>query len=147
MHVRFDGADRTGSLNVPNTGSWTAFQILRVPNVPLNAGTQAMRLCFDTASNAAGAGVANVDQVEAAWAGAPAPVPVLAPPVVDFDGDFMTLCWPSAAGFTYTIHHAADLKTGFTVLESGIPATPPENTYRGALHGTSKKFWRVTVDD
>jgi len=147
MHVRFDGVDGTGSLTVPNTGSWTAFQTLRVPNVQLLAGTQVMRLCFDTASNAAGAGVANVDYIEASWAGAPAPVPTLAAPLVNFDSDTAVLRWPSAEGFTYTIYQTDDLKSGFTPILSGILATPPENTQEVSTQGARKRFWRVTVDD
>jgi hypothetical protein len=46
MHVRFNGVNVTGSLAIPNTGSWNTFTNL-TKSVNLNAGTQVMRVSFD----------------------------------------------------------------------------------------------------
>jgi endonuclease/exonuclease/phosphatase family metal-dependent hydrolase len=47
FHIKFNGADRTGSLRVPNTGGWNTYQDVTA-TVSLNAGVQVMRLSFDS---------------------------------------------------------------------------------------------------
>jgi endonuclease/exonuclease/phosphatase family metal-dependent hydrolase len=47
FHVKFNGADLTGSLRVPNTGGWSTYQDVTA-TVSLNAGVQVMRLSFDS---------------------------------------------------------------------------------------------------
>ena len=46
LHVEVDGNNVTGTINVPNTGSWQLWQTLSVP-VTLAAGQQVMRLVGD----------------------------------------------------------------------------------------------------
>ncbi len=55
LHIEFNGADKTGRINAPNTGCWGSdlhgghcFQDVTVPGVSLTAGTQRMRVVFDT---------------------------------------------------------------------------------------------------
>ena len=43
----FNGEDRTGILNVPQTGSWTAFTTLPVKDIQLNQGDTVMRIFID----------------------------------------------------------------------------------------------------
>ncbi len=48
FHIEIDGNDVTGSISVPNTGSWTAFQEVTIANIPLTAGIKEMRLVAET---------------------------------------------------------------------------------------------------
>jgi len=54
--------------------------------------------------------------------------------------------WQSAVGKAYTIHRSTDLTSGFEVLATGIPATPPTNVYRDDPGGGATYFYRVLVD-
>lgn len=53
-------------------------------------------------------------------------VVLLPPPMA---GGVPAIQWSSVAGKTYTIHKSTNLQAGFTVLQEGIAATPPMNTY------------------
>jgi len=48
FHIEIDGTDVTGSLTVPNTGSWTTWQTISQAGVALTAGTHVMRVVMDT---------------------------------------------------------------------------------------------------
>jgi len=50
FHVEVDGADATGSLSVPNTGSSQTWTTITKNGVKLPAGTHVLRLAFDTAA-------------------------------------------------------------------------------------------------
>jgi hypothetical protein len=62
LHLDVDGVNATGSVQVPNTGSWQAWRTVTVRQVPLIAGTRRLRLSFDTAGSTGG--VANVNRLE-----------------------------------------------------------------------------------
>jgi RHS repeat-associated protein len=47
FHVEFDGVNRTGFIQVPDTGSWGAWVTLTVPGVTLPLGPHIMRLALD----------------------------------------------------------------------------------------------------
>ena len=47
FHIEFDGTDKTGSMNIPNTGGWNSWQTIQRLNVTLNAGVQVMRLVME----------------------------------------------------------------------------------------------------
>ncbi|MBN1894806.1 carbohydrate-binding protein [bacterium] len=47
FHVEFDGIDKTGILDVPDTGSRQAWQIVSKTGITLNAGRQIMRIVMD----------------------------------------------------------------------------------------------------
>jgi hypothetical protein len=52
LRVEVDGIDVTGTLTVPNTGAWQAWQTMRVEGIALQAGRHAVRLVFvDNGSN------------------------------------------------------------------------------------------------
>jgi hypothetical protein len=57
FHIEFNGQDKTGGIQVPNTGSWNTFQTVTKPGVTLNAGQQVMRIAMD--SNGPSGAVAN----------------------------------------------------------------------------------------
>ena len=48
FHVAIDGADVTGAVSVPVTGSWSTFQWVGVPSIQLKAGTHVLKLVADT---------------------------------------------------------------------------------------------------
>ncbi|MBI3852950.1 MAG: ThuA domain-containing protein [Verrucomicrobia bacterium] len=47
-HVEFDGVDKTGPLDFPDTGGWQNWFTMVKLNVPLNAGQQVTRLAMDS---------------------------------------------------------------------------------------------------
>ncbi len=60
-------------------------------------------------------------------------------------GGGFVISWPSASNRTYRIESTTDLQAGFTNLVSGIPATPPLNTYTVTVdHAT--QFFRVAPE-
>ena len=52
--------------------------------------------------------------------------------------------WSSAIGHTYTLHQSTNLMSGFTVVQSGIPATYPANSYTSAVSGAGAYFMVTT---
>ncbi|MBI5472802.1 MAG: carbohydrate-binding protein [Ignavibacteriae bacterium] len=48
LHVEFNGANVTGAMTIPSTGSWNTYQTLTKTGVSLNGGQQVMRIAFDT---------------------------------------------------------------------------------------------------
>jgi hypothetical protein len=47
FHLEFDGVDRTGPVEVPDTGGWTILKPFSKPGVTLPAGRFAMKLVLD----------------------------------------------------------------------------------------------------
>ena len=62
MHVEVDGNNVTGTVNVPNTGSWNTWQTITVSGINLTAGSHVVRVSFDTNAND-NPGVANAQFV------------------------------------------------------------------------------------
>jgi hypothetical protein len=56
------------------------------------------------------------------------------------------LRWTSFAGKTYAVSLSTNLLRGFSVFQSGIPATPPMNTYTGLVSGVNATFWKVSTE-
>ena len=48
LHIEIDGTDVTGSVIVPNTGGWQAWQTVTVNNLSLTAGEHIMRIVFES---------------------------------------------------------------------------------------------------
>jgi hypothetical protein len=48
FHIEVNGVDKTGSIAVPNTGSWQTWLTLPKTGIALSAGPQVIRLVFDT---------------------------------------------------------------------------------------------------
>jgi hypothetical protein len=51
FHLEWNGANVTGALAVPNTGSWQAWTTIAASNITLSAGTHVLRLVMDRASS------------------------------------------------------------------------------------------------
>lgn len=64
FHIEVNGVDKTGSLTVPNTGSWQTWTTIRKTGVSLTAGAQAIRLVMD--ANGATNGVGNFNWIRVA---------------------------------------------------------------------------------
>jgi len=58
----------------------------------------------------------------------------------------MTVRWPSAYGRFYSLYGATNLLQAFSMIETNIPALPPENVYTDSVHGVQHKFWRIMVE-
>ncbi len=56
----------------------------------------------------------------------------------------LVLRWPSVEGRVYDVSRAATAGGAFTVLEAGLPATPPMNSYAVTTDGASG-FFKVTA--
>jgi hypothetical protein len=47
FHLEFGGADRTGPIQVPDSGGWQKLVMIRKEGVKLEKGLQVMKLCLD----------------------------------------------------------------------------------------------------
>lgn len=56
--------------------------------------------------------------------------------------------WNSASDRVYRVERSTNLLTGFELIETSIPATPPENVYTGANPGASSApvFYRIMLE-
>jgi len=63
VRVEVDGVDVTGTIVVPNTGGWQAWQTIRVNGIALQAGRRLIRLVFIGGSTT---GIANVNYLRIA---------------------------------------------------------------------------------
>lgn len=83
FRILVDNIDKTGSLAVPNTGAWNAYQVVRKPGVNLTAGPHVVRVVMQSTGPSGHVGafdwfqvVADVPVVQAAYpAGTPWPLP------------------------------------------------------------------------
>ena len=48
FHIEIDGANATGEMTVPNTGSWNSFTTVTKTGVAFTAGTHVLRVVLDT---------------------------------------------------------------------------------------------------
>ncbi len=51
LHLEIDGQPLGSTINIPNTGSWSTFQTITVPNLSLSAGTHVLRVVMDANAN------------------------------------------------------------------------------------------------
>jgi len=56
FHVEVDGVDKTGPINVPDTGGWQTWTALPGPSISLTAGTHVIRVSFDAVGSGGGGG-------------------------------------------------------------------------------------------
>jgi endonuclease/exonuclease/phosphatase family metal-dependent hydrolase len=79
FHIEFNGADKTGSMRVPDTGGWGTYQNLPA-TVWLDAGVQSMRIVFDSAGSTGAIGNLHFVRFEAGSGVSVAPEPPPPPP-------------------------------------------------------------------
>jgi len=73
------------------------------------------------------------------------PAPVIQEPEMVPDGT-VVIRWESISNHYYTVHHSTNLLTGFSVLQSNIPATPSVNSCTDNVNGVQQTFWTVTTE-
>lgn len=73
------------------------------------------------------------------------PPPVIQELVLTTNGEAV-ISWSSLPNHLYTLHYSTNLLTGFSVLESHLPATPILNTYTDTVFGVSHKLWKVSTE-
>lgn len=71
--------------------------------------------------------------------------PVFYAPTEPTNGN-MVIRWSSVTNKLYTVHHSTNLLTGYSVLQSNIPATPAINSYTQSVLTVRQKFWKITTD-
>ncbi len=66
FHIEFDGVNKTGTLNIPNTNStsWSTFIPVSKSGIYLTSGTHIMRLSMDTNGSGNGGWVGNFDYIQ-----------------------------------------------------------------------------------
>lgn len=60
FHIEFSGVNKTGLINVPNTGGWSTFHVVSKTGVQLTAGRHVMRVVMD--ANGSGTAVGDFNQ-------------------------------------------------------------------------------------
>lgn len=58
----------------------------------------------------------------------------------------VVLRWSSITNKQYTVHYSTNLLTGFSVLQSNVPATPTINSYTDSFISVTQKYWKITTD-
>ena len=56
FRIIVDGSDRTGAVDVPNTGGWQSWQTLSLPAISLSAGQHVVRVVFENVSSTGSVG-------------------------------------------------------------------------------------------
>jgi hypothetical protein len=56
FHVEVDDVDKTGPIDVPDTGGWQTWRSLPAANISMTAGSHVIRVYFDAVGSAGGAG-------------------------------------------------------------------------------------------
>jgi hypothetical protein len=57
----------------------------------------------------------------------------------------IAISWSSVTNHIYTLHYSTNLVTGFSVLESNIPAAQGINSYTDSVLNDPCKFWKVST--
>ena len=61
------------------------------------------------------------------------------------DGKFV-LNWPSTTAAVYSVDWATNLNDGFHPLQSGIQATPPNNSFTDSVNDAGSVFYRIRTE-
>lgn len=73
------------------------------------------------------------------------PPPVILELAITTNGEAV-ISWSSLPNHLYTVHYSTNLLTGFSVLESNVPATPILNTYTDTVFGVGHKLWKLSTE-
>jgi hypothetical protein len=61
-------------------------------------------------------------------------------------GPGVVLQWPSKTRQTFTVERASSASGPFTALKTGIPATPPGNSFSDSAASGEARFYRVRIE-
>jgi endonuclease/exonuclease/phosphatase family metal-dependent hydrolase len=140
FHIEFNGQNKTGSMQVPDTGGWKKYQTITA-SVSLEAGVQPMRLVFD--SNGPTGAIGNVSFIELVAGGSPAPAPL--PPPPSGGGTLRVLTWNIKFGYGDTWGQAqaiADSGAHVALLqEASLFDEYMPTTYRDKLQQLTGVAW------
>jgi hypothetical protein len=75
FHVEVDGVDKTGSMTIPNTGGWQAWQTISKTGIALTSGTHVIRISLDTVGPSGGVGNYNWFRLSTSGTTPPPPPP------------------------------------------------------------------------
>lgn len=110
LHLEVDGTNITGSVNLPNTGGFQAWQSATVTNIHLTEGSHILRLTFEEND-------VNINYMEFTFIGDPSSAPI-----ADFEASTVTTC--IGAPVTYTSVSLGQVDTYVWNFGSGAdPAT------------------------
>jgi glucose/arabinose dehydrogenase/PKD repeat protein len=87
LHLEVDGVNITGSVNIPNTGGFQAWQTLALPNIALTQGVHTITLYFEEND-------ININKMEFVLNGS------TAAPIADFEVNPQMGCMNTAVAFT-----------------------------------------------
>jgi Carbohydrate binding module (family 6) len=68
IHLELNGTNISGSITIPNTGSYSTQTIITTPNLNLTQGTHTLKLVFDT-------GLIDLNWMEFTQTSTPTPTP------------------------------------------------------------------------
>ena len=61
-------------------------------------------------------------------------------------GSNIVIRWQSYGGNSYTVLTGTNLLNPFIAIETNIIATPPQNSYTGALDSVRMRFWKINLE-
>jgi endonuclease/exonuclease/phosphatase family metal-dependent hydrolase len=139
FHIEFNGADKTGSMRVPNTGGWSTYQDLTA-QVQLSSGIQSMRIVFD--ANGSNYAVGNLSAVRFDAGSTPPPDPGPTPTAT---GRLRMMTWNIKFGGGNNYAQAQLIaNSGADVVTLQEASTYDENmpvTYRDRLQQMTGNTW------
>jgi PKD repeat protein len=109
LHLEVDGVNVTGTVNIPNTTGFQAWQTVTIPNIPLTQGTRVITLFFEEAD-------ININKMEFVLTGS------TTAPVADFEVNTAMGCLNTAVTFTSVSIGTVD-NYFWNFGESATPAT------------------------
>jgi len=109
LHLEVDGVNVTGTVNIPNTTGFQAWQTVTIPNIPLTQGTRVITLFFEEAD-------ININKMEFVLTGS------TTAPVADFEVSTAMGCLNTAVTFTSVSIGTVDNYV-WNFGESATPAT------------------------
>lgn len=142
FHIEFNGANKTGAMQVPNTGGWSTYKDLTA-SVSLSAGVQSMRIVFD--SNGSTGAIGNLSAVNFIAGSAPAPAPAPSPSPAPSGGRLRAMTWNINFGGSSTSAQAQLIaSSGADVVTLQEASTFSENmpsTYVSRLQSLTGQTW------
>jgi endonuclease/exonuclease/phosphatase family metal-dependent hydrolase len=137
FHIEFNGADKTGSLRVPNTGGWGSYQDITA-SVALAAGVQSMRIVFDANGSTGAVGNLGAVRLDTTTTAPP-------PPPSGSGGSLRMMTWNiKFGGGNPTGQTQLIANSGADVVALQEASTYDENmpvTYRDRLQQLTGRTW------
>lgn len=144
FHVEFGGANKTGTMTVPNTGGWQSWTTLSA-TVSLSAGTQIMKIVEDSGGAGNGGNVGNFNWINvtsgsstsSGSTGSTTTAPSVPTGLSATAGNAqVSLSWTASSGASsYNVLRSTTSGSGYASIASGVTTTSYTNT--GLTNGTT----------